>query len=71
MRNWSLMQWIVAVIIIAGCIAILYIVLPQLGVSIPGWVISIFWVCLVVVVAIAAIRFLMSLWGGPGPGPGP
>jgi len=59
--TWGLIQWIVALIIICGIIAIMYIILGVLGYTIPPWVIRIFWICVAVVVAIFAIKFLASL----------
>lgn len=72
MRNWTIMQWIVAVICIAAALAILFIVLPLLGFAVPGWVMSIFWVLVIAAVAIGALAFIVYLWrswgsGGPGP----
>ena len=51
---------IVLVIAISIC-GILYVVIKQSGIPIPGWVITIAWICLLAVVAIFAIRFLASL----------
>ena len=42
-------------------IAIVIVVLRQMGVAIPPWVVTIFWIVLVAVVGIFAIRLLMSL----------
>lgn len=49
------------VIIIAAVIAIVYIACRQMGVDIPAWVVQVFWVLVVAVVCIFAIRFLLSL----------
>lgn len=51
----------VALIIIAAVVAVVYVALHQFGVAIPPWVIQIMWICVVTVVAIIAIRFLLSL----------
>ncbi len=51
----------IAIIIIAAVVAVVYIALRQFGVAIPPWVIQIFWVMCVAVVAILAVRFLLSL----------
>jgi hypothetical protein len=66
MNNWTFMQWIVAIIIVAAAVGILLVVIPVLGFSIPGWVIQIAWILLVAVIAVGAIRFLMYLWGSWG-----
>jgi NADH:ubiquinone oxidoreductase subunit K len=70
-RNWTLMQWIVAIILIAAALGILFVVLPLLGFTVPGWVMQIFWICLVAAVALAALGFLVYLWRSWGSGPGP
>jgi hypothetical protein len=66
MKNWSFMQWIITVIIFAAAIAILMVVLPLLGFSIPAWAMTIFWILVVAVVAVVAIRFLVALWNNWG-----
>lgn len=58
---WSIGDIVIAIVIIAAIVAVMYIALRQFGVAIPPWVIQIFWICLVAVVAIVAIRFLLSL----------
>ena len=62
-------QNIIWLIIVAGCIAIAIIALGAMGIAVPGWVVSIGWVILVVVVAVLAIKFLVSIVGKP-PGDG-
>ena len=52
---------LIYIIIIGACIAITYIALRQFGVVIPAFVIQIFWIVVAVVMAILAIRFIMSL----------
>lgn len=58
---WSIGDIVIAIVIIAAVVAVMYIALRQFGVAIPPWVIQIFWVVVVAVVAILAIRFLLSL----------
>lgn len=71
MRGWSITQWIVAIIVIGGAIAITSIALHAMGIAIPGWAISMGWVVVIVVVAIIAIGILAAVWrswfGGGGP----
>lgn len=59
--GWSFGQILIAIVIIAACVAIVYVALRQFGIAIPQWVIHIFWICAVAVVAILAIRFVLSL----------
>ncbi len=49
------------IILIAAIAAIVFVALRQMGVAIPPWVIQIFWILVVAVVCIAAIKFLMSV----------
>ncbi len=64
MGNLSFKQIVIGIVVVLGVIALLYIATGALGVPIPAWLISVFWVILVVVVIVAAIKFLFSLWGG-------
>jgi hypothetical protein len=58
---YSLVQLIIMAIVIAGIVGIAMIVIRQAGISIPGWIINIFWIVLVVVVAVVAIKFLAGM----------
>lgn len=60
-RTWGLGEWIIALVILGGAIAIAGIAFRKMGWQPPEWVIQIIVVCLVVVVAVAAIRFIMTL----------
>ena len=68
MKNWNLLQWIIAIIIVAAAVGIMMIALPQMGVAVPGWAMNMLWIVIVASCAIAAIRFLFGAGGGP-PGP--
>ena len=48
------------VIIVAAIIAIVFVALRKLGIAIPDWVVQVFWVVVVAVVCIAAIKFLVG-----------
>lgn len=61
LRAWSLSELLIGVVILATCCAIVWIVLKQLKIDIPQWVIQISWAVLVCVVAVFAIRLVMSL----------
>ncbi len=58
---WGITEIIIAVIVIAACIGILFVALRQFGVAIPGFAVQIFWICVCAFVAILAIRFVLSL----------
>ncbi len=55
---WEIIKW---TIIILAVIAVFYIVVQQLGIQIPPFLIKIFWVVVAAGVGIVAIRFLFSL----------
>lgn len=59
--SWGLSDILIAVVIIAACVALVWIALRQFKVTIPDWVIQVFWILVVCVVVIFAIRFVTSL----------
>ncbi len=59
--SYTLIHWIIVAIVVAGIIGIALVVIRQTGIVIPDWVITIFWIVLVVAVAIVAIKFLAGL----------
>lgn len=61
LQGWSFGEMAIAVVIIAAVVALVYVALSKFGVAIPGWVVQVFWICIVAVVVIAAIRFVMTL----------
>ena len=61
--SYSLVQILVFIIIIAAAIAITYVILGQMGVAIPDWVIRIFWILVLAFVGIAALVFLFRMAG--------
>ena len=69
MKNWTFMQWIIAVIVLAAAFAIMLIALPAMGITIPAWAMSMFWVVVIAFVAICAIGLLVMMWNNWGGGP--
>ena len=61
MGGWSVGSLAVAIVVTAGVCAVVFVVLRKLNISIPDWVVNIFWIVVVVAVGIMAIRLLMSL----------
>jgi hypothetical protein len=59
--GYSVTQWVIILIVIISVIGILYVVVRQSGVQIPGWVIQIFWIVALAIVAIFAVKLLMSM----------
>lgn len=61
LAGYTIGEIIIAIIIIAAAVAIMYVALKQMGVAIPPWVIQIFWIVVVCIVAIIAVRIVLSL----------
>ena len=56
-----LIQWAIVIIVICGIVGILLVVCRAAGVAIPGFIITILWILLAVVVGVVAIRFMASI----------
>lgn len=61
-HEWSILAILIAIVVIAAGVAIVYVALRKFGVTIPDWVVQIFWILVVAVVAILALKFLWSMW---------
>jgi hypothetical protein len=61
LAGWSLVDLAIAVVVLAAVFALVYVALRQFGLSIPGWVQQVFWICVVALVVIVAIKFVASL----------
>lgn len=61
LAGWSLQSLIIAIVIIAAAVGVMIVALKVFEVSIPPWVVKIFWIVLVAFVAIFAIRLLFSM----------
>lgn len=48
-------------VIVAAIVGIVFVACKAMGVAIPGWVVQVFWIVVVAVVCIAAIRFVAGL----------
>ena len=57
----SLIQLLILAIIVAGVVGIAYVALRQMGITIPPWFVQIAWIVVVVVLAIFAIKALLSM----------
>jgi hypothetical protein len=60
--GWSLGQILIAIVVVAACVALVYVALRQFGIAIPEWVKQIFWIVVVAFVVIVAIKFVLSMW---------
>ncbi len=54
-------EFVIWAIIVAGIVAIGVIIMKALGYSPPPWATQIFWVVIMIFVAIFAIRLIMSM----------
>jgi hypothetical protein len=61
--GYSLLQILVFVIVVAAAIGITMVVLRQMGVSPPGWVIQVAWIIGAAVVGVLALFVLFDLIG--------
>lgn len=61
LAGWSLFEIFRAIIVIAAAIGIVYVILRVVGVTIPPWVVQIFWILLAAFVGILALGLLFSL----------
>ena len=53
--------WACIVVLIAAIVALVYVALRKFGIAIPDWVQQCFWIVVVAVVIIAAIKFVAGL----------
>lgn len=52
-------------VVIGAIAAVLWVALTYFGIIIPYWVITIFWICVVAFIVVAAIKFLMRMGNNP------
>jgi hypothetical protein len=64
--GYSLVQFAVLIIVIAAIVGIVWVILNQMGVAIPGFIVQIAWIILAAFVGILALYFLVSLVGRMG-----
>ena len=59
--GFTLIHWIIVIIILAAVVGIMFVCLRQFGIQVPAFMITIFWIVVAAVVGIVAIKFLLSL----------
>ena len=59
--GWGLVDILIVIVIVAACVALVYVALRQFGIGIPPWVIQVFWIVVVTIVVILAIRFVAGV----------
>lgn len=57
----SVTQILIAIVIIAACVALAYVAMRHFEVTPPAWAIKVFWIVVVAIVVIFAIRLVASL----------
>jgi uncharacterized protein (DUF983 family) len=60
--DWSVGGILIAIIIVAGMCAVVWVVLKAMGVQIPMWVVHVLWIVFAVIIGVVAIKFLISMW---------
>jgi ABC-type multidrug transport system permease subunit len=64
--EWTVGRWLIAAVVVAAMLAVVYVVLGAMGVVIPAFVVTIFWILFVAALGVVAVKFLLSLWSrGP------
>lgn len=61
LAHWSLEQLLIAVVVIAAGVALVYVALRKFGITIPEWVVSVFWIVIVAAVVIFAIKLVFGM----------
>jgi hypothetical protein len=61
LRGWGLGEMLVAVIVIAAVLGITYVAVKAMGLPVPAWTWQIVGILIVAVVAVFAIRVVLSL----------
>lgn len=59
--GWTFTNILIAIVVIAACVALVYVALRQFGIGIPPWVIQCFWIVVVAFVVILCIRIVTSM----------
>ena len=50
--------WAIWLVVVIAILANVYVAATALGVVIPPWILHIVWICIAVVIVVAAIRFV-------------
>ncbi len=58
---WGIGEWLIAFIVVLGCIAIAIVVTKVMGFQIPQWVWQVVGIVAAVVVGVIAIKFLLGM----------
>lgn len=58
---YSIIQVALFLVVILGIVGVVLVIARQMGVQIPQYIVTIFWIILAVIVGVIAIKFLASL----------
>ena len=59
--TWGIGDFLIAIVMIAAGVALMYLALQYFGVAIPDWVQKAFWIVVVAAVVIFCIRLVFSM----------
>jgi hypothetical protein len=59
--TWGITEFAIAIVVIAAIVALVYVAMRQFGITIPGWIVNVFWIIVVAIVIIFAIRLVAGL----------
>lgn len=59
----SVAGWAILAVVIAALVGIVLVAVRAAGVGIPPWVIQVFWIVVIAVVCILAIKFVVQFAG--------
>ncbi len=59
--GWTFPEFLIAVVIVAAVVAVVFAALREFGIEIPPFVVRVFWIVCCAVLAVFAIRLLLSL----------
>jgi len=56
-----LVSWLIIGLVIAGAIAVFWVILKQLNITVPAFIVTIFWIVVAVLVGVIAIKIIVSI----------
>lgn len=59
--DWSIGGILIAIVVIAAAVALVYVALRQFGIAIPAWAVQVFWIVCVAIVVIFAIKLVLGM----------
>lgn len=61
MFGLSIVNLIILAVIIAACLALMFVAFRKYGIQVPEWVIQCFWIVIVAIVVIFCIKLVWSM----------